>query len=160
MQIKALWGFKGDPAAVGNEDGRVLTGTVLTVDDKYGHHLIGANLAEPYGDEDEAAYQARVAASSADPDALAAAHADLAEREGRHADAIKAFEDRAKELDDLQADIADRESALAAREAAVERREAEVTQAADDAANKAGESDASAGKAPKEAKPATPKETK
>ena len=160
MKIKATWGFKGDPSAVGTADGRVLAGTVLTVDDKYAHHLIGANLAKPHGKEDEAAYRARVDHEGIDPAELAAAQAAVSERAGALKDAEKALEDatvaletRKTELDELQAALADRERAVAEREAAADLRYAELEKATAEAA-------AGSGKGPKETKPAASKESK
>jgi len=46
MQIKALWGFKGDPAATKTVEGRVRAGDVIDVAEEYGHTLIGKGLAE------------------------------------------------------------------------------------------------------------------
>jgi len=46
MQIKALWGFKGDPAATKTVEGRVRAGDVIDVTEEYGHTLIGKGLAE------------------------------------------------------------------------------------------------------------------
>jgi hypothetical protein len=164
MKIKALWGFKGDPATVGNEDGRVLAGTVLTVDDAYGHHLIGAKLAKPHGEEAVSAYKARAALSGVDPDALAEAQADLRKREDQlkaslsDLDARKSdFDTAAQHLANREADFAAREGALADREAEIERREAELDKATDDSGGSAG---SKPGKGPKSTKPAAPDENK
>ena len=46
MQIKVLWGFEGDPEKLKIENGRVLAGTVLDIDDELAHALIGKGLAE------------------------------------------------------------------------------------------------------------------
>ena len=46
MEIKVLWGFEGDPEKLKTDNGRVLAGTVLDVDDELAHGLIGKGLAE------------------------------------------------------------------------------------------------------------------
>jgi len=46
MQIRALWGFKGDPVKTSTAEGRVRAGDVIDVDEEYGHTLIGKGLAE------------------------------------------------------------------------------------------------------------------
>lgn len=46
MEIKVLWGFEGDPEKLKTENGRVLAGTVLDIDEELAHALIGKGLAE------------------------------------------------------------------------------------------------------------------
>lgn len=46
MEIKVLWGFEGDPEKLKTDNGRVLAGTVLDIDDELAHALIGKGLAE------------------------------------------------------------------------------------------------------------------
>ena len=152
MKIKATWGFKGDPAAVGNAEGRVLAGTVLTVGDEYAHHLIGRGLAKAYGDKEAAAEQA------------------AKDSDGRHAQANSALAARERAVDDQLADLQNRENALSAahdelrlrgeeldaREADVARREQDLL----DADGKDGDGNGKPGAAPKKAKPAAPAETK
>ncbi|MGG3796530.1 hypothetical protein ABEU86_20035 [Pseudomonas paraversuta] len=46
MEIKVLWGFEGDPEKLKTDNGRVLAGTVLDIDDELAHTLIGKGLAE------------------------------------------------------------------------------------------------------------------
>lgn len=41
-----LWGFEGDPEKLKTDNGRVLAGTVLDIDDELAHALIGKGLAE------------------------------------------------------------------------------------------------------------------
>ncbi|NII53581.1 hypothetical protein [Luteibacter sp. SG786] len=50
MQIKAIWGFKGDPGVTKTTEGRVRAGDVIDVAEEYGHTLIGKGLAEAVGD--------------------------------------------------------------------------------------------------------------
>lgn len=51
MKIKALWGFRGDPAKLGKGDGLVRTGeTFDDVDPEYGHSLVGKGLVEALDD--------------------------------------------------------------------------------------------------------------
>ena len=46
MEIKVLWGFEGDPEKLKTDNGRVLAGTVLDIDDELAQALIGKGLAE------------------------------------------------------------------------------------------------------------------
>lgn len=47
MKIKALWGFRGDPAKLGKGDGRVRAGEIFDdVNPEYGHTLVGKGLVE------------------------------------------------------------------------------------------------------------------
>lgn len=47
MELKVLWGFEGDPEKLKTENGRILAGTVLDVEDEeLAHALIGKGLVE------------------------------------------------------------------------------------------------------------------
>lgn len=49
MEIKVLWGFEGDPEKLKTDNGRVLAGTVLDIDEELAHALIGKGLAAEVG---------------------------------------------------------------------------------------------------------------
>lgn len=47
MELKVLWGFEGDPEKLKTENGRILAGTILDVEDEeLAHVLIGKGLVE------------------------------------------------------------------------------------------------------------------
>ena len=47
MELKVLWGFEGDPAKLGTENGRIQAGQILNVEDEeLANTLIGKGLVE------------------------------------------------------------------------------------------------------------------
>ena len=47
MELKALWGFEGDPEKLKTPNGRVMAGSTINVeDDELAHALIGKGLVE------------------------------------------------------------------------------------------------------------------
>lgn len=47
MELKVLWGFEGDPAKLGTENGRIQAGQILDVEDEeLANTLIGKGLVE------------------------------------------------------------------------------------------------------------------
>jgi endonuclease YncB( thermonuclease family) len=46
MKVKVLWGFEGDPDKVKTNNGRVVAGETLDLDDEeYAYQLVGKGLA-------------------------------------------------------------------------------------------------------------------